>query len=254
MDRGQARRAGFKQLAIDYNAKLEDFQAGGVAITEAARLPGRRGYRGAAPFFEMVTVGHSTVIMADKRLHPALRAWAGGAAEPHWLFELPWLLSLSGILAPYGYRLTQTHHAYLPGGGAPAAAAPAGIQLEWLGQEGIGGLYPNSRWPNALQGEWNPARPDVLALAAMDRGGIVGMAGASLDAPGMWQIGIDVLPAYRGRGLGKALVQGLAAEVESRGAVPFYYASLSNIHSQSLAVGCGFSPAWVDVSAEGAQG
>ena len=42
-------------------------------------------------------------------------------------------------------------------------------------------------------------RPDMLAVAAIDGDKIMGMAGASADNKTMWQIGIDVLPKYRGQ-------------------------------------------------------
>ncbi len=58
-----------------------------------------------------------------------------------------------------------------------------------------------------------------------------------------------MLPEYRGRGLGTLLVRNLAAELEKRGKLPFYYSSLSNLHSQNIAAACGFRPAGVDVSA-----
>lgn len=250
MTKREAFEIGYQQLAVDYNASPEDFIRSGITFTTPAQNPGRRAYSSKMPFFELVTVGHSAVIMADESLRPELDRWVKGVEHPHWLLELPRLLHLSEILAPYGYKLTQTHHGYLPASDFTMPKAPADINLRWLEQKDIAGLYPNTNWPNALQDAENPARPDILALAAVDNDTTIGIAGASMDAPEMWQIGIDVLPEYRGRGLGRLLVQGLAAEVERREAMPFYYSSLSNIHSQNIAIGCGFRPAWVDISAE----
>ena len=62
----------------------------------------------------------------------------------------------------------------------------------------------------------------------------------------MWQIGIDVLPEYRGRGIGKTLVTLLKNEAEKRGALPYYGTSLSNLASWKIALGSGFAPAWVE--------
>lgn len=249
MDKKTALRIGYRQLALDYNAQPEDFRSGRIVFTRPALNSGRRIYRTEKPFFEMAAVGSSTVIMADERLRPALEQWTEGVAEPHWLLEFPRLLSLSEILNPYGYELTQTFHQYLPVGGFAPLKSPAGLTLKWLEREGIARFYPNQEWPNALQEQENPSRPDVLALAALDGERIVGLAGASMDAPDMWQIGIDVLPEYRGRRLGTLLVRGLAAGIEKRGAMPFYGTSLSNLHSQNIAWSTGFFPAWVVVSA-----
>jgi len=42
---------------------------------------------------------------------------------------------------------------------------------------------------------------------------VAGMAGASDDCEMMWQIGISVLPEYRGRGIAAALTNRLAIEI-----------------------------------------
>lgn len=256
MDKRTALQRAYKQLAIEFNTTTESLESGGVIFTLPAMNPGRRMYSDKLPFFEMATIGRATVIMADERLHTGLRQWAEGADEPHWLFELPRMLRLSGLLEPYGYELTQTFHHYLPYRPHLPAEPPEGLELCWIEREGIAGFYPNEAWPNALQGGENLSRPDVLALAAMAGGHIAALAGASIDAAGtedmqgLWQIGIDVRPEYQGRGLGALLVRGLAAEIERRGELPFYGTSLSNIHSQNIAWNTGFFPAWVAVSAK----
>lgn len=249
MEKRNAWESALAQLAVDFNTTPEALQAGGVHFTVPAMHPGRRAYRTEMPFFEMVTVGSSAVLMADEQLHPALKELAKGAEEPHWLLEFPRMQKLAELLTPYGYELTQTHHGYLPAKDFSFAPLPEGFTLKWLERQEISRFYPNKAWPNALHETENPARPDVLALAAMAGDSIAGLAGASADGKEMWQIGIDVLPEYRGRSLGTLLVRNLAAELEKRGKLPFYYASLSNIHSQRIAWNCGFAPAWVDVSA-----
>jgi RimJ/RimL family protein N-acetyltransferase len=74
----------------------------------------------------------------------------------------------------------------------------------------------------------------------------MGMAGCSADSPGMWQIGIDVSPAYRGKGIAKTLVSLLRDEAFRRGAIPYYGTSLSNIASWKTALASGFVPAWIE--------
>lgn len=250
MRKTEALAIGYRQLAVDFNARPECFTEPGITFTAPALNPGRRFYSTEAPFFSMVTVGNSAVVMAEERLRPALENWAKDAEQAHWLFELPRMIQLAEFLAPYGYELTQTFHLYLPAGPFAPVEAPDGFTLRWLERGDIQAFYPNSAWPNALQEADNPNRPDALALAAMDGGKIIGMAGASIDAPGLWQAGIDVAPGYRGRGLAALLVRGLCHEIQRRGALPFYGTSLSNLHSQNIARNCGFFPAWVEVSAK----
>jgi predicted GNAT family acetyltransferase len=71
------------------------------------------------------------------------------------------------------------------------------------------------------------------------------MAGASADCENMWQIGIDVLPPFRGKGLASCLVSRLAALILKRGIVPFYCTGSFNIPSQLVAYRSGFFPAWM---------
>ena len=75
----------------------------------------------------------------------------------------------------------------------------------------------------------------------------MGMAGCSADTPKLWQIGIDVNPKYRGRGVARTLVTLLRNETFRRGAIPYYGTSLSNLASWKTALSSGFTPAWIEV-------
>ena len=82
----------------------------------------------------------------------------------------------------------------------------------------------------------------------------MGMAGCSEDAPHWQQIGIDVLPAFRSRGIGTCLVTLLKNRIIETGDVPFYGTAAANIRSQSIALNCGFRPAWVETEAVRIEG
>lgn len=245
----RAWEAALSQLATDYNAQPGEFLREGIAITQAKELPGRRQYTQGAPFFQMATTGRGAVITAHPSLHEALAAWAAQAAEPHRLFEYPLLRQLEELLLPQGWQLHGTHHMFLPGREF-SAALPEGFSYQWYDRETVKGFYPNRLWPNALSQEENPLRPDVIALAAVDGGQPVAVAGASADGETLWQVGIDVLPDYRSRGLGTALVEALCQRIVKLDKLPFYGTAAANIHSQSIAVKCGFFPAWVEVSSQ----
>ena len=77
----------------------------------------------------------------------------------------------------------------------------------------------------------------------------MGMAGCSEDAPGWMQIGIDVLPKFRSKGIGTYLVTILKNKIEEMGAIPFYGTSVSNYHSWNIALNSGFRPTWVEIGA-----
>lgn len=116
-----------------------------------------------------------------------------------------------------------------------------------LRKEDFSELYL-SQWSNALCKDRKHL--DVLAVGAYDGGKLIGLAGCSADCDTMWQIGIDVLPKYRNRGIGSALTNQLARAAFEKGKVPFYCAAWSNLGSVRTAIRSGFIPGWVEVSAK----
>lgn len=91
--------------------------------------------------------------------------------------------------------------------------------------------------------------PDMLGVAAVKDGQILGMVGASADSPHMWQIGINVLPEARGQGVAAMLVQLLRNDVLAAGRLPYYGTSISHLESQRVALRSGFLPAWFELVA-----
>jgi len=92
--------------------------------------------------------------------------------------------------------------------------------------------------------------PDMLGVAAISDGKIIGMAGASADSPLFWQIGINVEKEAECRHIASTLVTILKEEIEKLGKVPYYGTSMSNLASQRAAVNAGFRVAWVELLAE----
>lgn len=89
-----------------------------------------------------------------------------------------------------------------------------GYALKVLGPADFAGLY-RPEWSNALCEKRREL--DVLAVGAYDGARLVGLAGCSADCESMWQIGVDVLPGYRRRGVAAALTSRLAAETLAPG-------------------------------------
>ena len=90
----------------------------------------------------------------------------------------------------------------------------------------------------------------LAQLAALEDGRILGMAGASADSPMMWQIGINVEPEARGKGVAALLVTLLKNDILERGVLPFYGTAMSHIASQRVALAAGFRPAWAELVTE----
>ena len=93
----------------------------------------------------------------------------------------------------------------------------------------------------------------MLAVGAYDGDRLIGLAGCSADCETMWQIGVDVLPEYRRRGVGSAATARLALETLDRGKVPFYCCAWSNIRSARNAIRSGFRPAWAELTVKPAE-
>ena len=234
-----------KLLALDFNCDTEDFTKNENLIVVPKEHLGRREYTPKKAFFSMATMGRSTVINAPEEMHAWLSGWVKGR-EGIWLFEHHNLMELEAVLAKYGKQLWQSHHMFLPK--ARMEDVNAGVEVQWFEQEDIKALYGREEFPNALCDCFKPERPDVLAVGAMHEGQIIGLAGCSADTKLFWQIGIDVLQEWRGKGIASSLVKLLKNEVFKRGAIPFYGTSLSNLGSWNVALGCGFYPAWVEIA------
>lgn len=237
-------------LALEYNCTPSDFLRDENVLTVSALREGRRMYEKEKYFFHMVTAGRNAVVTADEVLHPFLREFIKGRTG-HWLFEIPNLLPLERELNRFGYTLTMTNHMFLPADDtAVASCAREDISVRWFyGREEIAQFYGDERFPNAICSEFLPHRPDRIVVCAYDGDGIAAMAGCSLDAPKWQQIGIDVLPAYRSRGIGTYLVTVLKNRILEEGSIPFYGTSVSNYHSWNIALNAGFRPSFVEIGA-----
>lgn len=130
------------------------------------------------------------------------------------------------------------------------------LRVDLLSEEQVESFRGDKRYSNALG--FSTTRPDVLVLAAYavdgagdtEGAGIpanadpVAMVGMSDDSPIMRQIGIDVLPAWRGAGIASALVRDAARLTLAEGYLPFYGTSPSHMLSQRVALNAGLVPTW----------
>lgn len=189
-------------------------------------------------FFEMVTFGEHAIIRVDKEM----LAWC----EAHMnklpaceLMDGDQLFLIEAELRKHGKKLAGEHVRYLYGK-QTSVKKPTGYEYRLFDQLELKELYANKNFHNALN-----YKNDVIALGAFAGQQLVALAGADDYMKNLWQIGIDTLPAYRNKGLATYLVQGLAVEIETRGAIPYYTTWGANIASTLVALRAGFFPAWV---------
>lgn len=240
-----------KQLSIDFNCMPEDLLTKENKITVSATNEGRRMYSQERSFVEMVTLGGNTLITADECLHDFLHGFIKDV-EGHRLFEVGKLELLDQEIGKYGYKMAGTHHMYLP---CREVEVEERYPVKWFFDDEINQFYGDVRFPNSIcYPEPSPTIRDRMAVVALDGETIMGMAGCSEDAPHWMQVGVDVLPEYRSKGLGTYLVTLMKNKIIEQGDVPFYGMAAANIHSQQIALNAGFRPAWVEVESHKIEG
>ena len=161
-------------------------------------------------------------------------------------FETPNMHWLNERLAERGHKVCFMAEYYLP----DVKRIPdltCAFEMRVLTQRDFRELYL-PEWSNALCSDRKHL--DVLGVGAYDREKLVGLAACSADCEEMWQIGVDVLPEFRQRGIASALTAALAKEIMNHDKVPFYCSAWSNIRSVRNAVKSGFIPAWVEMTAK----
>lgn len=240
--------AAAKQLASDYCCNAEDFACKNNTVTLAGITEGRRIFRAEPDFFKVGTMGNGAVITAASEMLDFANELAGkyGGAE---IFELTKIREINEQLAKYNKAIAFNSIFYLPL--VPYEYVPNNnFKLKFYEKpEIISELYPAKGFNNALMYDSTKPRHDVLAVCALNGSQIVGMAGASNDSQRFWQIGIDVLPEYRGIGIATELVSALTQAVFMHGAIPYYSTWSGNIASQNTARRAGYYPVWTEMNA-----
>lgn len=238
-------RIAMEQSAIDLNCSPEDFtRKEGVVVVSKKRENARRYLE--LPFdCDLVYYGNHIVASVREELKAPVEEYIRRFSPEH-CFETPNMHVLSRILAPYGLSVCFMAEYFLPDL-ERLKELPCSYEMRLLFPEDFKELYL-PEWGNALCEKRKEL--DCLAVGAYDGEKLVGLAGCSADCETMWQIGIDVLPEYRRKGIAKALTARLALETIKRGKVPFYCAAWSNIASVNNALKSGFYPAWAELTAK----
>lgn len=244
MTNQEIRRTALQQSAYDCNCTAQDFLKDTNVVVLSKANPKARAYLPLPFECDLVSYGNNIVAQVSERLQAAVAAYIGKYPVAH-CFETPHMQALNDALQGYGLRVCFMAAYLLPDVGL-VKALPCAYPLRLLHAADFAQLYLE-QWRNALCKDRKDK--DVLALGAYDRGRLVGLAGASADCESMWQIGVDVLPAYRRQGLAAALTSRMALQILARGKVPFYCAAWSNIPSVRNAIKSGFRPAWVELTA-----
>ena len=233
------------QSAVDCGCAPEDFLRPENVIVPSTPHPQARRYLELPFLCDLVSYGANIVASVSGPYGPIVRDYLDRyGAHIEGCFETPKLHMLQQAVAPLGAGVCFMAEYWLPDLGR-LRPLPCPLEMRLLTQADFAPLYL-PQWSNALCEKRKQL--DVLGVGAYDGDVLVGLAGCSADCEGMWQIGIDVLPGYRRRGIASALTAALALEVLKRDRVPFYCCAWSNVKSARNAIRSGFSPAWVEVT------
>ncbi|MEG1257209.1 GNAT family N-acetyltransferase [Clostridium sp.] len=230
------------QLALDYNCEISDFEKEENTVVENNLIEGRRIYDSDGCALKILCFGNKAIISTSPEMMPWFEEKLLNT-NASWLFEYPKLRSIDKKIQEFGHEIADIHHYYLPN---PKVADLEPItNIKWYEQEEILQFEDDERFGEAFAFDEN--HPDMIAVAALDGEEIIGMAGASSDGDKMWQVGVDILPEHRGKGIGTNLVTLLKNEILKRGKIPFYGTVESHFHSQNIAINSGFFPAWAEL-------
>ena len=189
-----------------------------------------------------ISYGNNIVAASNEALYNVISEYINKIEFYH-CFESPYIQWLSSHVEPFGQTIWLMVQYFLPDINKISKIS-CKYTVRFLNQSDFKGMY-TGKWSNALCDDRKHL--NVLGVGAYDGNDIIGLAACTADAENMWQIGVDVLPQYRGQGIASSLTSILSLEVIERGKVPFYCSSWSNIRSIRNAIKCGFVPSWVEM-------
>ena len=238
-------RIALQQSAYDCNCEPEDFLKSENVVALSKKPPLARSYLKLPLSCDLVSYGSNIVAQASREIAPLVRQYIDRYPVEH-CFETPNMHVLEELLRPFGQRICFMAEYFLPDVSA-LKEIPCDYEMRVLHQEDFKDLYV-PQWSNALSN--SRKHLDVLGVGAYDEGKLIGLAGCSADCEMMYQIGVDVLPGYRRKGIASALTSRLALEILALDKVPFYCAACCNSKSVRNAIRSGFRHAWVAMTAK----
>ena len=241
-------KVAMRQSAIDANCDISDFFKTENVITISKENAAARKYLKLPHVCNLISYGNNIVATITEEYESIVKEYISNYPIEH-CFETPNFHVLNDAFQEKGFRVCFMAEYFLPDVNV-LRTLPCDFELKILMAEDFTDLY-TEQWSNALCKDRKEL--DVLGVGAYHNGMLIGLAGCSADCETMWQIGVDVLPEYRRKGIASALTSRLAKEILERGKVPFYCCAWSNLKSARNAIKSGFRPAWVEMTVKPAD-
>ncbi len=231
------------QSAIDANCCVQDFCKTENVIVYSKKNSNARRYLELPFACNLISYGSNIVASIDEKYEKIVRAYIEKYPIEH-CFETPNMYVLNDAFLPYDLEVCFMAEYFLPDM-TKLSKETCLYDMKILTKEDFTSLYV-PEWSNALCEKRKEL--DVLGVGAYDGKQLIGFAACSADCDTMWQIGVDVLPQYRRKGIASTLTSVLASEIIDRGKIPFYCCAWSNIKSARNAIKSGFRPAWAEMT------
>ncbi len=248
MNNEEILRVAMSQSAIDFNCLVNDFINKGNTVTISKLNGGRKKYYEEPLFCGFAFYGGGLVATVDERIKDYIESFMGRYSG-YRCFDVPQLNLLNKEFNKYGQCICHMAEYFLPDTNRPVHINDK-VKVEILTEKEIPSLFNDDRFHMALGYNNERDKRDVIAAVGYMNGKIAGVAGASNDSDTMWQMGIDVIPEYRGLGIGTTLTKKLTDEILRLGIVPFYGTAWSNIASKNNALKSGYKSAWIEMAAK----
>ena len=237
-----------QQSAVDCSCSEDDFRRTENVIVESGFSENASRYMTLPHICALFSYGSNIVASCRRDLIPEIASYVNEMQTTYRCFDTPGLYELNQILQKADAKVAWMHICFLPDWEEIRDVDySCPFETRILYPKDFTDLYV-PEWRNALCSERKEL--DKLGVGAYDGDKLIGLAGCSADCPEMWQIGIDVLPEYRRKGIASALTGRLAQAVFEQGKVPFYASAWSNIRSIRNGLRSGFRPAWVALTAK----
>lgn len=250
MTKEQVDRIARETLSADCGCSSELFGSEGVAIIESSPAGGRR-YQPARAL--MIAAYGPGAVVACSALHFRWAQENLTSLRQTQLFSTACISELSSRIETEqpGWELGGPHLRFLC---ASDTLKPEprvdGVEVRLLKTAEFAHLYAHRTGLSNALGEPGPENLDRLVAAAYsDDGTLAAAAGASEDAPRLWQIGVDTIVGAGQRGLASLAVWQLTARLLRDGIAPYYSTLISNLISQRVAALVGYWPAWIEMEA-----
>lgn len=246
MDNEKILRIAMEQQAIDLSCAPEDFCLTENKVVISKENPKARSYLKLPVYCNLASFGNNVVASVNADISETVLNYINKHKIED-CFTVPNIFNLNDELQKHGWHISFCAQRTLPDMNI-IKPIPCNYELKILQPDDYAHLYGTPGLGNAI-GSGRRKHLDKTAIGAYDGKTLIGLAGSSADCDTMWQIGVDVLPEYRRKGVASSLITKLAVEILNIGFVPYAGCRWANIRSLKTQLAIGFKPTWVDMLA-----